>query len=99
MRRSRIITAGIALAAVATVGGVTAAAAAGSPASSAPRRHYIHRTRGRPGRRGGNRAHRPRDSRRPDRGHPGQRAGTAPVLQQVIGAQPAVAAAARLLGS
>jgi predicted lipoprotein with Yx(FWY)xxD motif len=37
MRRSRIITAGIALAAVAAIGGVTAAAATGSPASSAPR--------------------------------------------------------------
>jgi len=37
MRRSRIITAGIALAALATVGGITAAAATGSPASSAPR--------------------------------------------------------------
>jgi predicted lipoprotein with Yx(FWY)xxD motif len=35
MRRSRIIIAGLALAAVAAVGGVTAAAAAGSPASSA----------------------------------------------------------------
>jgi predicted lipoprotein with Yx(FWY)xxD motif len=37
MRRSRIITAGLALAAVAAVGGVTAAAGTGSPASSAPR--------------------------------------------------------------
>ncbi len=36
MRRSRIIIAGLGLAAVAAVGGVTASAAAGSPASSAP---------------------------------------------------------------
>jgi predicted lipoprotein with Yx(FWY)xxD motif len=36
MRRSRIIIAGIGLAAVAAAGGVTATAAAGSPASSAP---------------------------------------------------------------
>jgi predicted lipoprotein with Yx(FWY)xxD motif len=36
MRRSRIIIAGIGLAAVAVVGGVTAAGAAGSPAGSAP---------------------------------------------------------------
>jgi predicted lipoprotein with Yx(FWY)xxD motif len=37
MRRPRIITAGLALAAVAAAGGVTVAAATGSPASSAPR--------------------------------------------------------------
>jgi predicted lipoprotein with Yx(FWY)xxD motif len=36
MRRSRIFIAGIGLAAVAAVGGITAAAATGSPASSAP---------------------------------------------------------------
>jgi predicted lipoprotein with Yx(FWY)xxD motif len=36
MRRSRIVIAGIALAALAAGGGITAAAAAGSPASSAP---------------------------------------------------------------
>jgi len=36
MRRSRIFIAGIGLAALAAVGGVTAAAATGSPASSAP---------------------------------------------------------------
>lgn len=36
MRRSRIVIAGIAVAAVATVGGVTAAAATGPPARSAP---------------------------------------------------------------
>jgi predicted lipoprotein with Yx(FWY)xxD motif len=36
MRRSRIIIAGLGLAAVAAAGGVTAAAATGSPASSAP---------------------------------------------------------------
>ena len=55
MRHPRIIIAGIGLAAVAAVGGVTAASAGGSAASSTPVRQ--------PNRGGGDRAHRASDRR------------------------------------
>ena len=65
MRHPRVIIAGIGLAAVAAVGGVTAASAGGSAASSAPSAS--------PTAAAADRAHRASDRRRPDRDDPGQR--------------------------
>ena len=93
MRHPRIIIAGIGLAAVAAVGGITAASAGSRLPAARPSPAK---------RRGGDRAHRLGDRRRQDRDHPGQRRRPAAVLLparhcgEVVrhrGAGPAVAAA------